>query len=68
MEKFWMLLVDGTTTCSRKHLTLSGAQEEAARLLNQPQNQGKRVHLLESIGYGVIGHQPVRWQYEKDYS
>lgn len=65
MEKFWMLLVDGTTTCTHKHLNIYDAQEEAAKLLNQPQNQGKGIHILETIGYGVIDHQPVRWQYEK---
>ena len=61
MEKFYMLLVDGTNSCRYKHLTLDEAVEEATELLHQPQNYGKGITILKSISYGKVETSPVKW-------
>ena len=61
MEKFWMVLVEGTGGCSVKHLNRTEAMEEAERLARQEKNIGKRVDLLEAVGYACVEKVPVKW-------
>jgi len=61
MEKFWMVLVEGTKTTSYIHYTLDSAKAEAERLASLPRNRGKRVAVLESITY-CKAPELVKWQ------
>ena len=52
MEKFWMVLVDGTEFCRVRHSSLEDAKAEVERLLLLPGNQGKGATILEAVEYG----------------
>lgn len=70
MQKFWMLLVDGATYPTRRHLNVSEAREEAGRLLNLRENWGKGITLLEAVDQGRLGYTPVTypvtWEHRRD--
>ena len=61
MERFYMVLVEGTDHISFQHRTLEEAKVEAERLLAQPRNQGKGAYILGSILYGKPQVPPVFW-------
>lgn len=63
MKKFWMLLVDGTETCRKRHYALVEARQEAERLARQ---EGRTVALLEMVEYCEIAPSPVEWEVAKD--
>jgi hypothetical protein len=44
---FWMLLVEGTGSCSAKHFTQEAAEKECERLARV---SGKKVHILKTVG------------------
>ncbi len=55
MKSFWTCWVDGTTGgYGYRHPTFGSAQAEADRLSRMPGNKGKRVVVLQSIGYAEI--------------
>ena len=68
MDKFWMVLVDGTRLTSHQHASLDIARQEAERLLRLPENivSGRGVTILEAVYYGQIDEQPVRWEVIED--
>jgi hypothetical protein len=66
MVKFWMVYVEGSRGCSRKHDTRQSAIDEAERLLRLPDNAGRNVFLLESMGYVHFEPLPVKWEMIKD--
>lgn len=62
MEKFWMLLVEGTKESSKQHLDKNEAMTEAERLLKL--NQGKKVYLLGVEAACHYQEQPIIWEDE----
>ena len=60
--KFFMVLVDDTRCCSKKHSTKRGAKAEAERLVRLPSNQDKGATILEAIEYCKIEYYPITWQ------
>ena len=66
MDKFWMVYVEGTQGCKIPHLTRQNAIDEAERLLRLPSNVGRKVFLLESMGYVHCEPLPVKWEVIKD--
>jgi len=62
IDKFWMVYVEDTKGCTHKHINRTEAMEEAERLLRQPQNTGKKVYILESVGYTHFEPMPVKWE------
>jgi len=62
MDKFWMCFVEGTSSCSMQHINRTEAMEEAERLLRQDRNIGKKVYLLEVVGYVHFEQMPVKWE------
>lgn len=62
MDKFWMCYVEGTKGCSARHINRTVAMEEAERLLKLPSNVGKKVYLLEVVGYVQFEQPPVKWE------
>ena len=61
MERFWMVLIDGTRGCSYKHLTIESARAEAERLLRLSSNIGRGATIIEAVEYGRIVYPPVIW-------
>lgn len=61
-SKFWMVYVEGTSHCSVKHFNEAEAMEEAERLLRLPNNAGKKVYLLEVIGFVHFEMMPIKWE------
>jgi len=60
--KFWMLIVQGSSGgCRVQHTNKDEAMREAERLLQQPQNEGKKVFLLEAVGFARIVPTPIEW-------
>jgi len=51
MDRFYMVLVEGTPGCKVRHTNKDEAFREAERLLRQPQNNDKKVYLLEAVDY-----------------
>ena len=68
MDKFWMVLVDGTRLTSHQHASFDIARQEAERLLRLPENivSGRGVTILEAVFYGTIEASPVRWEVIED--
>ena len=62
MDKFWMCFVEGTEGCHCRHSNRTEAMEEAERLLQKPKNIGKKVYLLEVVGYAHFGPMPLKWE------
>ncbi len=58
MEKFWMCLVEGSSTSSYKHSTEHSAKTEAERLSRQ---LDKKVFILEATNYVEV-QKPVVWK------
>lgn len=58
MEKFWMCLVDGSSTSSFKHSTERSAKIEAERLSRQ---LDRKVYVLEATDYVEV-QKPVVWK------
>jgi len=63
MEKFFMLYVKGRQGPAVKHFSQEEAMAEAERLAQLPENLGKKVYLLEAIGYCEVELTPVTWHY-----
>lgn len=61
-DKFWMVYVEGTRGCSRRHTEYEIAKGEAERLLKQPCNYGKKVYLLEAVEFVHFEEMPVQWK------
>jgi hypothetical protein len=61
MDKFWMVLIDGTESCRYKHPTFESARIEAERLLNKTGNFGNGATILEAVEYGKIKLNPIEW-------
>ena len=63
MDKFWMVLIDGTAIPRHKNLSLQEAINEAERLLNLPEHKGsgRGAIILEAIYYGKSQVMPVDW-------
>ena len=59
---FYMLLVDGTETCRKRHASIEAARTEAMRLLLQLENQGKGITILKAIEYGKLPEREVEWR------
>jgi hypothetical protein len=55
-EVFYMLFVEGRSTPTRKHATITEAQVEATRLIA---NTGKPVYILKGVGKYELKPQPV---------
>ena len=62
MVKFWMCYVEGTKGCSKQHTKEDEARAEAERLLREPENFGKIVYLLETVGCVSFEQAPVKWE------
>ncbi len=58
MEKFWMCLVEGSSTSSYKHSSERSAKIEAERLSRQ---LDKKVFILEATNYVEV-QKPVVWK------
>lgn len=58
MEKFWMCLVEGSSTSSYKHFDYKAAKTEAERLARE---LNKRVFVLEATEVVEI-QKPVIWK------
>lgn len=62
MDNFWTTCVQGTTGgTGYQHDTLQSALTEAERLANMKNNIGKRVYVLECVGWFEIPKQPTNW-------
>jgi len=63
MDKFWMVLIDGTVKTQQRHNSLQEAMEEAERLLNLPEHKGsgRGATILEAVCYGKPQIMPVEW-------
>lgn len=61
MKKFWCCYVEGTGGFRHQHPDMDGAAKEAERLAAQPQNYGKKVYVLETVGCCAAVHPPVTW-------
>ena len=61
-NKFFMVLVDGTHSCSKKHYSKHEAVIEAERLVRLPSNQDKGATILEAIEYCKIEYYPITWR------
>ena len=61
MQRFWMVLIDGTRSTSYKHPTLESARIEAERLLRYPDNYLKGATILEAVEYRSITYPPIQW-------
>ena len=59
MDKFWMVLVEGTEGTHKTYATINLAEVEAERLAVQT---GKRVYVLESIEACAPQPRPVVWE------
>lgn len=51
MERFWMVIVEGTPSTRHRHITELEAINESHRLADMPSNLGKKVYILEAIGF-----------------
>ena len=60
-NKFFMVLVDGTHSCSKKHYSKHEAVIEAERLVRLLGNQNKGATILEAVEYCKIEY-PITWQ------
>ena len=58
---FYMLLVDGTETCRKRHATIEEARTEAKWLLHHPENEGKGVTILKAVEYGREPEREIEW-------
>ena len=63
MDKFWMVLIDGTVKTQHRHSSRQEAIDGAERLLNLPEHKGsgRGAIILEAIYYGKPVTMPVDW-------
>jgi len=62
-HKFWTVFVDGTAGgYGCPHDTLESARQEAERLAKMPGNRGKKVYVLELVGFCQSQDIPVTWK------
>ena len=60
--QFWTCFVEGTNGGGHfQHPTFDEAKDEAERLARMLLNQGKKVHVLEEVGYAIVPESPVEW-------
>jgi len=65
MEKFWMVLIDGTRATTYKHSSIESARREADRLLKQyySNRADVGVTILEAVEHGKIKSVPqMNWE------
>jgi len=63
MNRFWTNFVEGTSGGNHhKHDTLESARQEAERLAKMPGNRGKKVYVLELVGFCQSQDIPVTWK------
>uniref|UniRef100_A0A6M3JYG5 Uncharacterized protein n=1 Tax=viral metagenome TaxID=1070528 RepID=A0A6M3JYG5_9ZZZZ len=63
MGKFWNCLVEGTYGGYHyRHSSFEQAKTEAERLARLGSNRGKKVYVLEVIGYCEVPEIPVEWK------
>lgn len=61
-EQIYTCFVEGTDGGRHhKHFTEPDACKEAERLARQPQNKGRKVYVMETIGYCIVPETPVEW-------
>ena len=63
MEKFFMSYVKEERGPAIQHFSQEEAEAEAERLAQLTENLGKKVYLLEAIGYCEVELTPVTWHY-----
>ena len=62
-HKFWTCFVEGTAGgYGHRHDTLESARQEAERLAKMPGNRGKKVYVLELVGFCQSQDIPVTWK------
>ena len=61
VEKFWMIYVEGQRPPVWRHFTLELASDEAERLSRLPENQGKKVFVLEAVKCCRFDPTPTTW-------
>ena len=63
MNRFWTNFVEGTAGgYGHRHDTLESARQEAERLAKMPGNRGKKVYVLELVGFCQSQDIPVTWK------
>ena len=63
MNRFWTVFVEGTAGgYGCPHDTLESARQEAERLAKMPGNRGKKVYVLELVGFCQSQDIPVTWK------
>ncbi len=61
-DKFWMVYVEDYMSCGAAYEIEEDAEEEAERLAVIPKNTGRKVYVLETKAYCVVGMLPVTWK------
>jgi len=61
-EKFWNCLVEGTDGGFHyKHSSIENAVAEAKRLARLAGNKGRKVYVLETVGFCEVPEVPVEY-------
>ncbi len=61
LDTFYFCYVKGQGVLQHIHMSLEMATGEAKRLARVPENYGKKVFILQPVGYYEAIERPVEW-------
>jgi len=60
-KMYWVCYVEGKSIPRVLHEEWEEAHDEGVRLAQLPENRGKKVYIMESIGFFYTPTPPVNW-------